>query len=81
MQLLQVPTTKSSTSIRELNRNKVIIYLRVVDLTVDRPHDGNYKMFKFKNTYTQDNRQLFPIIGQIHGKMLLNIDLFTLSCG
>ena len=51
-----------------------------VDLTVDRPHDGNYKMFKFKNTYTQDNRQLFQIIGQIHGKMLLNIDLFTLSC-
>ena len=28
-----------------------------------------------------DNRQLFQIIGQIHGKMLLNIDLFTLSCG
>ena len=53
----------------------------VWDLTVDRPHDGNYKMFKFKNTYTQDNRQLFQIIGQIHGKMLLNIDLFTLSCG
>ena len=26
MQLLQVPTTKSSTSIRELNRNKVIIF-------------------------------------------------------
>ena len=25
MQILQVPTTKSSTSIRELNRNKVII--------------------------------------------------------
>ena len=82
MQLLQVPTTKSSTSIRELNRNKVINkYVRVVDLTVDRPHDGNYKMFKFKNTYTQDNRQLFQIIGQIHGKKLLNIDLFTLSCG
>ena len=53
----------------------------VSELTVDRPHDGNYKMFKFKNTYTQDNRQLFQIIGQIHGKMLLNIDLFTLSCG
>ena len=80
MQLLQVPTTKSSTSIRELNRNKVIIFA-CVDLTVDRPHDGNYKMFKFKNTYTQDNRQLFQIIGQIHGKMLLNIDLFALSCG
>ena len=26
MQLLQVPTTESSTSIRELNRNKVIIF-------------------------------------------------------
>ena len=26
MQLLQVPTTKSSTTIRELNRNKVIIF-------------------------------------------------------
>ena len=50
-------------------------------MTVDRPHDENYKMFKFKNTYTQDNRQLFQIIGQIHDKMLLNIDLFTLSCG
>ena len=80
MQLLQVPTTKSSTSIRELNRNKVIIFACCC-LTVDRPQDGNYKMFKFKNTYTQDNRQLFQIIGQIHGKMLLNIDLFTLSCG
>ena len=68
MQLLQVPTTKSSN-------------LRVVDLTVDRPHDANYKMFKFKNTYTQDNRQLFQIIGQIHGKMLLNIDLGYRSCG
>ena len=41
----------------------------------------NYRMCKFKNTYTQDNRQLFQIIGQIHGKMLLHIDLFTLSCG
>ena len=31
-------------------------------------------MCKFKNTYTQDNRQLFEIIGQIHrkNKMLLN---------
>ena len=50
-------------------------------LTVDRPRDGNYKMCKFMNTYTQDNRQVFQIIGQIHGKMLLHIDLFTLSCG
>ena len=32
------------------------------------------------NTYTQDNKQLFQIIGQIHGAMLLNIDLFTLLC-
>ena len=71
MQLLQVPTTKSSTS-KPKQSDK---YLRVVDLTVDRPHDGNYKMFKFKNTYTQDNRHLFQLIGQIHGKMLLNIDL------
>ena len=38
------------------------------------------KICKFKNTYTQDNKQLFQIIGQIHGAMLLNIDLFTLSC-
>ena len=34
--------------------------MRVVDLTVDLS-------CKFKNTYTQDNKQLFQIIGQIHG--------------
>ena len=27
----------------------------------------------------QDDKQLFQIIGEIHGAMLLNIDLFTLS--
>ena len=37
---------------------------------VDRPRDKNYKICKFKNTYTQDNKQLFQIIGQIHGAML-----------
>ena len=41
-----------------------------VDLTVDRPRDRNYKIRKFKSTYTQDNKQLFQIIGQIHGAML-----------
>ena len=30
---------------------------------VDRPSDRNYKIRKFKNTYTQDNKQLFQIIG------------------
>ena len=35
---------------------------------------------QIKNTYMQDNKQLFQIIGQIHGAMLLNINLFTLSC-
>ena len=32
--------------------------MRIVDPTVDRPRDRNYKMCKFENTYTQDNRQL-----------------------
>ena len=33
--------------------------MRVVDLTVefDRPRDRNYKICKFKNTCTQDNKQ------------------------
>ena len=39
-------------------------------LTVDRPRNRNYKIRKFKNTYTQDNKQLFQIIGQIHSAML-----------
>ena len=43
--------------------------MRVVDLTVDRPRNRNYKMCKFKNTHTQDNGQLFQLIGQIHSKM------------
>ena len=54
MPLLQIPTTQ----------------LRVVDLTVDRPRNRNYKIRNFKNTYTQDNKQLFQITGQIHGAML-----------
>ena len=54
--------------------------LRVVDLAVDRLRDKYHKICKFTNTYTQDNKQLFQIIGQIHGAMLLNINLFTLSC-
>ena len=28
----------------------------------------------------QDDKQLFQIKGEIHGAMLLNIDLFTLPC-
>ena len=60
-----------------------MINLRVVDLTVeltDLATEITKYAIKFKNTYTQDNKQLFQIIGQIHGAMLLNIDLFTLSC-
>ena len=81
MPLLQIPTKQFSTTIRELNWNKVIIFACCWrDSWVDRPRDRNYKICKFKNTYTQDNKQLFQIIGQIHGAMLLNIDLFTLLC-
>ena len=81
MPLLQIPTTQFSTTIRELNWNKVIIFACCwPDSWVDQPRDRNYKICKFKNTYTQDNKQLFQIIGQIHGAMLLNINLFTLSC-
>ena len=80
MPLLQIPTTQFSTTIRELDGNKVIIFACCwPDSWVDRPRDRNYKICKFKNTYTQDNK-LFQIIGQIHGAMLLNIDPFTLSC-
>ena len=68
MPLLQIPTTQFSTTIRELNWNKVIIFACCwPDSWVDRPRDRNYKICKFKNTYTQDNKQLFQIIGQIHG--------------
>ena len=42
---------------------------------VDMGSDSN------RYSVEEDNRQLFQIIGQIHGKILLNIDLFTLSCG
>ena len=73
MALLLIPTTQFSTTIRELNWNKVLIFACCWP-------DRNYKICKFKNTHTQDNKQLFQIIGQIHGAMLLNIDLFTLSC-
>ena len=72
MPLLQIPTTQFSTTIRELNWNKVIIFACCWPW-VDRPRDRNYKICKFKNTYTQDNKQLFQIIGQIHGAMLLNM--------
>ena len=79
--LLEIPTTQFSTTIRELNWNKVIIFACCwPDSWVDRSRDRNYKIFKFKNTYTLDNKQLFQITGQIHGAMLLNIDLFILSC-
>ena len=66
MPLLQIPTTQFSSTIRELNWNKVIIFACCwPDSWVDRPRDRNYKICKFKNTYTQDNKQLFQIIGQI----------------
>ena len=54
-----------STSIRELSWNKVIIFACCWP-----PRDRNYKIRKFKNTYTQDNKQLFQKIGQIHGAVL-----------
>ena len=60
----------------------MIILVLVVDLSdswVDRPRDRNYEVCEFKNTYTQDNKQLFQIIGQIHGAMVSNTGLFTLS--
>ena len=66
MPLLQIPTTQFSSTIRELNWNKVIIFACCwPDSWVDRPRDRNYKICKFKNTYTQDNKQLFQLIGQI----------------
>ena len=49
--------------------------MRVVDLTVELT-DLATEITKYENTHTQDNKQLFQIIGQIHGAMLLNIDLF-----
>ena len=62
-----------------------MIILRVVDLTVELtdletefPKYANLRTHIHKNK--QDNKLLFQIIGQIHGAMLLNIDLFTLSC-
>ena len=62
MPLLQIATTQFSTTIRELNWNKVIIFACCwPDSWVDRPRDRNYKICKFKNTYTQDNKQLFQI--------------------
>ena len=67
MPLLQIPTTQFSTTIRELNWNKVIFACCWPDSWVDRPRDRNYKICKFKNTYTQDNKQLLQIVGQIHG--------------
>ena len=33
--------------------------MRDVDLTVDQPRDRNYKIRKFKDTYTQDNKQFY----------------------
>ena len=62
MPLLQIPTTQFSTTIRELNWNKVIIFACCwPDSWVDRPRDRNYRICKYKNTYTQDNKQLFQI--------------------
>ena len=58
MPLLQIYTTQFSTSIPceytciKLKQSDNIC----VDLTVDRPRDRNYKIRKFKNTYTQDKR-------------------------
>ena len=52
MPLLQIPTTQFSTTIRELNWNKVIIFACCwPDNWVDRPRDRNYKICKFKNTF------------------------------
>ena len=41
---------------------------------------GSQPMRMRERTTMNNNKQLFQIIGQIHGAMLLNIDLFTLSC-
>ena len=71
-------------SIHFLFYDKVIV-LCVVDLTVELT-DLATEITKYANLRThirknkQDNKLLFQIIGQIHGAMLLNIDLFTLSC-
>ena len=48
MPLLQIPTTQFSTTIRELNWNKVIIFACCwPDSWVDRPRDRNYKILLY----------------------------------
>ena len=63
------PENIKTKPLLKTNSNKMRVSLGACD-----------KIRKFKNTYTQDSKQLFQNIGQIHGAMLQNIDLFTLSC-